>query len=431
MGQTSEGDWSSSSVCLITPRQNGKNFCVYVRQLAGLFLLGERIIHTAHEFSTADDAWRELKGFIEGNDDLNDEMLHPHLHGGSEVSLRHKNGGFVRYVARGKNSKRGLTRIDLLIFDEAFALDDMMVGSFAPLQQAAKRRQLWYTSSAGTADSEVLTRVRESGQSATNPRQLFAEWSCEEGSDPHDFENWRIANPSLGVNGVAPVEALEDDYREKMSIQMFAREHLGMWDDPAMNAVIPFEEWDGCIVEDAPEAGPVVACVDVAPDRSRASIAVAQRWPDGRQHVEVIESRADTKWIQSCMQKLIASSNPPRACVVQAGGQAGAFGAELEQIGYKVVYFGTTDIAQATSQFENDVYSRRLTHMDDVKLKAGLGGADKYPIGNKDFVGGWGWLRRNSSIDITGIVACSYANRVLTLESVEQTLTAKKRYRMA
>lgn len=156
-------EWSGSNVVLIVPRQNGKNVCVYVRQLAGLFLLGERIMHSAHEFDTAKDAHRELTNFIGNSDELEAQCITPHKVGAAEMSIRHRNGGFVHYVARGKNAKRGRTRIDLMIFDEAFALDDFMMGSMSPLQQASRCKQTWLTSSAGTDESEVLTRFRKKG----------------------------------------------------------------------------------------------------------------------------------------------------------------------------------------------------------------------------------------------------------------------------
>lgn len=262
-------------------------------------------------------------------------------------------------------------------------------------------------------------------------RLLFAEWGCEEGSDPHDFENWKNANPSMGVAGICPVESLQEDYEVKMSLQQFAREHLGMWDDPAMNSIIDLDWWKACITDGAPESGDIAVCVDVAPDRAWGSIAVAQKWPDNGHHVEVIEAQHGTTWILPAMQKLIASSNPPKVCVLQAGANAGEFGPELEQIGYKVIYWGTQDIAHATMQFERDIEGTKLTHLDDPNLKAGLTGATKYNIGNVDFLGAWGWLRKNTSVDITGIVACSYANRALTLHGVEETMQRKKRYRMA
>lgn len=433
LGQNVDSTWSATSVLLVIPRQQGKNVCVYVRQLAGLFLLGERTLVSAHEFDTARDAHRELTTFIGNSEELEDELMLPHKVGAAEMSIRHKtNGAFIHYVARGKNAKRGRTKIDLMILDEAFALEDAMMGSLAPLQQASKNPQLWYTTSAGTEHSEVLLRVRERGKqlSATpDPESnlMFAEWSCEEGSDPHDFENWKKSNPSLGVMGIAPVERLREDYQEKMSLQQFAREHLGMWDDPAMTSIIDLQAWKNCEVPEAPDDGLNRAiCVDVAPDRQRASIAIAEWWPDGRRHVEIVEADTGIKWILPLCQKLLMSSNPPKVCALQLGGQAGSLGPELEQIGLKIKYFGTTDIAHATMQFEDDIYGGKLTHIDDPALLAGLSGASKYHIGNKDFVGGWGWLRKSTAIDITGIVACSYANRVLTLEGVEETLSQKK-----
>lgn len=441
--------WSASSCCLIAPRQNGKNVVVYVRQLAGIHFLRERIMYSAHEFDTARDAHRELVSAISFNEDLEDEFVTPHKIGAAELSIRHKNGGFIHYVARGKNARRGRTRIDLMILDEAFALDNDMMGSLSPLQQASLNSQTWYTSSAGTEDSPVLTRIRDVGtklsqnDSADHSTLLFAEWSCPEGSDPDDFENWIAANPSLGVQGIAPVEALREDRDEKMDVQQFAREHLGMWDDPAMNSVIPFDAWKAAVVPFGPEQGSQrVICVDVDPDRLWASICVAEKWPDGRHHVEVIESHAGTHWILGKAALLLASSNPPRACVVQGGAQAGSLSPELEQLGYKVHILGTADVGQATAQFYSDIVppkpddplyelwtGAKCTHLDDPALLTGLGGAAKYKIGPAQ-LGHWGWLRKGTSIDITGIVGCSYANRVLTLEAVEETLNAPKKHRL-
>lgn len=433
LGEVQGGGFSASSVCLITPRQQGKNYVVYARELAGLFLLNERIIHTAHEFATADDGWRELKGIIEGCD-LDDECLHPHLHGGAEVSIRHRNGGFVRYRARGSGSMRGITRINLVVADEAFALSDAQVGSFKPIMQAAERRQLWLTSSAGFDTSDVLSRFREQGIEGSNPRLLFAEWSCPEGSDPGDRENWRIANPSLGVEGIAPVEAIEDSFLT-MSVQEFAREHLGMWDDPAMTSVIPFDAWDACTVDLVPGVNPIVGdrvvALDVAPQMEWASIVGAGHDGEGRSHVEVVRHAVGTDWVLPTFQRLIASEHPPVAVGVQAGGKASMFGPELEQLGFRVVYLSQTEVGRATARFESDVMDLTLTHYDDAHLKSGLGGASRYNIGDPERLGHWGWLRRGTSVDITGIVAASYANHVLTLFNVEQALSAPQRYRMA
>lgn len=425
LGETIDDKWSASTVCLITPRQQGKNVCVYARELAGVFLLGETIIHTAHEFATAVDAWKQLKEIIE-NCDLDDECIHPHRNGGADTSIRHSNGGSVLYRARaGGNSMRGLTKIGTVIADEAFALEDAMLGGFKPVMRAAPRRQLWVTSSAGFDTSEVLSKFRQAGIDGTNPRLLFSEWSCPEGSNPDDRDNWKMANPSMGVEGICPLDAIEDDY-EAMSVQQFARECLGMWDDPAMHSVIPFDIWDACKTTEAPPDGPCVLSLDVSPARDWASVAVAQKYPDARNFVACLKSDRGTDWILPFLQRAIASqSNPPKAIAVQGSGQAGTFAAELEQIGYKVYNLGRQDVAKATGQFVDDVNYKKLLHPDEPLLKSALGAAEKYKIG-LEHEEGWGWKRRSPHTDITAIVACSYANRCLTLESVEETLNAKK-----
>jgi len=128
---------------------------------------------------------------------------------------------------------------------------------------------------------------------------------------------------------------------------------------------------------------------------------------------------------------MIASENPAVAVAVQAGAKSSMYGPELEQMGYRVVYLSQQEVGRATARFEADIAEGSLTHFDDPVLKTGLGGADRYSIGDRDRVGGWGWLRRSTSVDITGIVAASYANHLLTLESVERSLSAPTEYRMA
>jgi hypothetical protein len=50
MGVRPDGKWAARQAGLIMPRQNGKNSCLEVRELGGLYYLNEElIIHTAHE----------------------------------------------------------------------------------------------------------------------------------------------------------------------------------------------------------------------------------------------------------------------------------------------------------------------------------------------------------------------------------------------
>lgn len=443
-GSNERDKWVARSVLLIITRQQGKTELIEVRESTGLILLNERIFHTSQQAKTNSQAWLSLRNRLYTVPDLA-ELLDKPKNGGEEVSIKRRTlqkgdpggrpgdeGGFVRYISRNKDSGRGFTEIDLVIYDEAYALTDAEMGALKPTQSASRNPQTWYASSAGTEDSEVLTRQRDAGQAGSNPQQLYAEWSLPEGSDPTKRDLWPTAKPSLGAD-FCPVENLESDFQE-MDLKEFAREHMGMWDDPRMNSVIDLNAWDACGEPDvaegvAPEI-PVdwtVAALDVAPDRSSWSAVIAGMRPDGRHHVEVVAGESgSTKGILPLFQRLRASSSPPKAVAVQAGGRAGDFGPELEQIGFKVTYFGSKEIANSTGQFEDDIVGGKLSHLVDQFLFDGLAGAAKYQIGgDEEKSGGWGWLRKNSAVDITGIVACSYANRLLTLESVEQTLTKK------
>jgi hypothetical protein len=57
--ERADGKWAAFEVGLNVARQNGKGSILEARELAGLFLLGERlIIHSAHEFATSLEAFR-------------------------------------------------------------------------------------------------------------------------------------------------------------------------------------------------------------------------------------------------------------------------------------------------------------------------------------------------------------------------------------
>lgn len=439
LGRTPEDVWACRQVCLIIPRQQGKTELLEAREFFGLFGLNEKIFHTSQQAKTNTQAWQALTSRIDSYPDLEELML-PHKNGGEEVSIRlrktddNPEPGYVRYIARSPNSGRGFRNIDLVMCDEAYALSPAELAALGPTQRANANPQTWYTSSAGTEDSEILSKVRDAGIAGVDPSLLFAEWSLDMSDDPADQTVWPLAQPSLG----APFCTLRNLRSEFTSLPFveFAREHMGMWDDPRVNSVIPFDSWEATKLEDLADGSQpmvdvewTVACVDVAPDRAWASIALAGKRPDGRSHVEVLCADEGTNWIVPMMQRLISSSQPPRAVALQAGAQAGAFYAELEQIGYKVHMLSPQEVSAATAKFYDDVVGGKLTHLDDETLVKGLAGATKYPIGKVEH-GGWGWLRKGTSVDITGIVACSYANRILTLESAEETLTAKKRYRM-
>src|SRR6266568_3072939 len=155
--------WAAFEVCLILSRQNGKGSVLEALELAALFLFDDvrLILHSAHKFDTAADAFRRVLALIEANPDFSREVAKViRSHGSESIELR--NGKRLRFVARSAGAGRGFAA-DLVIFDEAFNISDDAMASMLPTLSTRPNPQVWYTSTAGDQASVQLGRVRERG----------------------------------------------------------------------------------------------------------------------------------------------------------------------------------------------------------------------------------------------------------------------------
>lgn len=425
-GKRRDGKWASSQVCLLAPRQNGKNVVIEVRELSSLFLLGERkILHTAQEFKTCKDAFMSLSSRIDSIPDLQNLCQLPHRTSNEEVSIRLKTGAYCRYIARSKNSGRGFREVDLVICDEAYELSDEAVAALRPTQSAAPNAQTWFTSSAGMGESETLAKIRERGITHGSNRLLFAEWSADPEADLDDRDAWAIANPSLGSSFMS--EEFLSEQRELLGDVQFAREHMGIWDDPRVNSVIPPEVWrDTKKLADDPEArivGDFAVSVDISPDRATASIAVAGRTASGKPCVQVLENGRGTAWIVDCLLKLTNSSRPPLAIAIDAGSAAGSLIPALGEVGIEALPLSMRDLVQSCGAFFDAAFGGNMIHLDDPRLATAVNGATKRSVGT---TGGWAWGRRDTSVDISPLVAATQAMHALTLMSIPDVEEPKR-----
>lgn len=283
---------------LVAPRRNGKSHLIAARVLAGMLWLGERrVTYTAHEQASA----RELF-------DLMRELLsHPRLsplvakiylgHGLEEILL--ENGARFQFRTRTGHGGRG-SETDLLILDEALILDDAVLAALTPLTARAAaggRGQVIYASSAGSNDepSATLLALRDRGRALDgDPGGGFAfhEWSAERSDDPTDPSTWAKANPSMGTGILA--EDFLAEARGRLSVEAFAREHLGVWTDSADMPVIDPARWADLVLETQPEMDATRwLAFDLAPDRRSARVLGFGRDLDGRIIVSVLDSIDD------------------------------------------------------------------------------------------------------------------------------------------
>jgi phage terminase large subunit-like protein len=400
LGERRDGKYAAFEVAVLVPRQNGKGAILEARELAGLFLFGEGLIlHSAHEFKTAQEAFRRVLAHVENASDLRKRVARVRTSHGEE-GIELKSGARLRFVARSTGSGRGFSG-DTVILDEAYNLASEGMSALLPTLSARPNPQIWYTSSAGMASSDQLRRVRERGLAGESKRLAYFEWSAPADVDLDDRAAWAQANPALGIR---ITEEFIESERDAMDDTGFSRERLGIWFDPSAQMVIDGRKWAALADLDSRIDGPRVFAVDATPERSGAAIAVAGRRKDGLGHVEVADMRSGTGWVVDRVVEL-HQRHKPRAWVLDPASAAGAWIPALQERGIEPVLITGREMAQACGALYEDVVENgALRHIDQPQLNAALSGARKRHLSDA-----WAWHRRDSTVDISPLVAVTLA----------------------
>ncbi len=430
LAERPDGKWAAWECAVNVPRQNGKGGIIEARELAGLFLLGEKLIlHSAHEFKTAMEGMRRIEELLMSSDELRPQVKRIRRQGGEEC-IEMKSGARLRFIARSKGSGRGMTG-DCNIMDEAMILGDDAMSALMFTMAAIPNPQLWYFGSSGIgAPSQQLGRLRkralEALESGTpDPALAYFEWSinehadeCPPGCTEHDDvdapESVLKSNPAIGYR-----LTLEHTMNERLTIgaASFARERLGVGEYPADGTdtwgVIGEDAWRALADAKSEPSNPVAFAVDMTPERSHAAIAVAGEWRGGT-HVEVVDHRPGVGWVVE-RAKDLHDKWKPRAWIVDAGGPAGSLIVDLaEKLDVEIVQPTARQMASACGQFFDAVTEQSLSHLDQAPLASALAGAQKRTLGDS-----WAWARRGVGVDISPLVAVTLAKWGLGVEVEE------------
>jgi hypothetical protein len=414
LGERENGSWSSFEVGVAVARQNGKGGVLEARELAGLFLLGERlIVHTAHQFDTSLEAFRRLLFLIEDSPHLLRRVKRiSRAHGEEGIEL--KTGQRIRFRTRTKGGGRGFSG-DLVILDEAMILPEATVGALMPTLSARPNPQLWYLGSAvdqnvhehGTA----FTRIRARGHEGKDPRMMWAEWSLDRdhpdevtAADAVNPEAWAEANPSLGIRITGEHVASE---QRSMHPRTFAVERLGVGDWPSLDTadgdVITRAMWQACEHRGSKLVDPVTFAFDVRPDRSWSAIVAAGLNQTGEPHVEIVDHRPGTAWLSSRLDELVEQHDAgPVAYAKNSGAESKA--TELEDLGVATHEVDAAEFGQACDEFLDAVRDERLRHGPQPGLQAAALGGRQRARGDSLI-----WSRRSSAVDISPLVAATLA----------------------
>lgn len=414
LAERADGKWAAPTVCLICPRQNGKNSILEARELAGLYLFGEEVIvHSAHEQATASEQFRRVLGLIENTPELAKRMLKPIRGKGSEA-IEMRNGQRILFKSRTGGSIRGFS-VDLVVFDESYNLPETAISAMVPTKSARPNVQTIYTSSAVDCQKHLhataLTRQRDRGIKGS-PNIAYFEWSAE-GDDPStvppevagDPEVWAMANPGFGYRITEETIALE--YDGDMGPREFAVERLGVGDWPlpeSEDRIIPRAEWLACADENSRPLGVAAFGIDSDPNHRWASIAVAADRDDDLAHVEVVDRRMGVKWLVEACQD-IQKHNPGAPFVLDDRGPLAPMIPVLEEAGIKVTPIDTRGYVWACVQFVDAVSHGTVRFIPpEADLDDAMAGATARPVGDS-----WAWSRKNSTVDISPLVAVTLA----------------------
>lgn len=401
LAERDDGRWAAFEAAVIVPRQNGKGSIIEALELAGLFLLDENLIlHSAHEFKTAWEGFLRVKELIEGCDDLRKKVRQVRQ-SHADVCIELLNGRRLRFVARSRGSGRGFSA-DRLILDEAYNLGAAQMAALLPTLSARPNPQVCYFSSAPMESSEQLHAVRRRGLSEDRAALAFLEWSIDPAADDRtDPGAWARANPSLGIRISEEFVANE---LAAMPAAEFDRERLGVPDEPAeANDLISPRAWAGLRDDAARLARPTGLALDVNPERTWASFAVAGPGRGEVVHVELADRQPGVEWVPARAKELQTSWRLP--LLVAASGPALALVDALKLVGVMVEVVSADESSRWLGVLIDSVRNHRLVHIGqqplDDAVKAGV-------ISTRGDVG-W-WSRRKSSADISPLVAVTLAH---------------------
>lgn len=429
LGQTASGRWSAPEVCLCIPRQNGKTVIIEVAILAAIFLHQLQVVYTAHLMATSRRTRTRIQQLIESTPALAGELKQIRISNEEQSIELHSadctrtpqgrccaGGARVDFVARSASSARGWSG-DMVFMDEAFAVADDHMGALMPIMFARPNWQLWYASSAGKPMSHVLRRIRQRGING-DPGLAYYEWSVDEDvykENPEavaaDPEMWARANPSYGIRITRETLALA---QRSMDDVEFAREVLGIWDDPRGAPLIDLAAWSRLADPGSQITGPsMVFALDVSPGLESGAICVAGYRDDDLIHVEVtgaeeLDHRRGVDWI---VPRVVALQEQwdPAAWVVDPSGPAGALLVDLADAGIEVQTVNVRELAQASGNMLKAAIAppetSQLRHLGQLDLTEAVRAAKKRDIGD----GGWSFGRRATEEDISPLLAATLA----------------------
>jgi phage terminase large subunit-like protein len=279
--------------------------------------------------------------------------------------------------------------------------------------------QRFYTSNAGTVESEVLNNMRERSMSKP-PRSLgFYEYSAPENCDIWDRKAWAMANPSLGI--LISEEAVEETIATSTNVAA-RTETLCQWVNTGLTSPWTPGSWEDLADKDMVmnPGMTVMFAFDVDPHTRRsASLVAGALLPDGRVALQLLqtwESLIAVDELQIAVDiKKKADEWLPRL-VLHDSYTTAAIAERLRNSGVAVEACVGAQFYTACSTFKDAIDNKRVVHAGQEALDQQM-----LNVASSSKDTGWRIVRKKSA----GSVAASIGLAMLTLHLSKPVSEAK------
>lgn len=415
--------WAHPTAVLIVPRQNGKGAVIEARVLAGLALLREElIVYTAHETKTARKMFERVVRLIKDNPDLAGRIAKNGIHSGNgDWSVKMESGQLLQFVARSKSSGRGFTG-DVVVFDECMILWSSTMEALGFTMAAVENPQVILCGSAELPEqcSEVQKDAREQAD-RSDTGLCYHEWSVDperwaRGEVDHlDELEWARSNPSYGWL-LRRRTVLKEWNTPGVTVEGFGRERLGLRSAVKSETVIRLDVWNDLADEESTPMDPLVAAVDISPDRKVAALGMAGWNRDGLAHLEVVKEADGVAWlfdelaadgktvVKAGAVRQLVERHQVRDWVIDVAGPAGSVVPLLEAMGLEPVKVRVSEAAAAAGALYDAAEAGQVAHLGQKVLDGAVGSAGRRNLGDA-----WAWARRGNT-PIVSLVAVTLAH---------------------
>src|SRR5699024_281219 len=199
LAKRADGSLASAidGVGMSLPRQVGKTYLIASLTFAlCVNNPGLLVIWTAHHMGTSSETFLSLQGFADRS------KVKPHIRqvftGSGDEEVRFHNGSRILFGARERGFGRGVTGVDVLIFDEAQILSDKAMSNMLATRNTSRLGLHIYVGTPPKPDdmSESFSGMRRQAHAGTLVDGAWIEFGADEDADANDRKQWAKANPS-------------------------------------------------------------------------------------------------------------------------------------------------------------------------------------------------------------------------------------------